>query len=96
MMPAHEEQRVFSRMRLDTKVILATTRERVEGTCRNLSAEGVLMEVAAGQCEQGQEWRLVLPSADSGVEPLIATASVIRVDAGETTDMVALVLSDVH
>ncbi|MBM7455432.1 hypothetical protein HNR62_001292 [Oceanisphaera litoralis] len=96
MMPAYEEQRLFSRMRLNARVILATTRERVEGICHNLSAEGVLMEVAAGQCEQGQEWRLVLPSADSAVEPLIATASVIRVDAGERTDMVALALSDVH
>ena len=96
MMPAQEEQRVFNRMQLDSKVILATTQKRVEGICRNLSAEGVLMEVVTGQCEVGQEWRLVLPSADSGVEPLIATASVIRVDAGERTDMVALVLSDVH
>ncbi|WP_375056886.1 PilZ domain-containing protein [Zobellella sp. DQSA1] len=96
MLPAHEEQRLYSRMQLDAKVILATTKERVEAICRNLSAEGLLMEVAAGKCQVGQEWRLVLPSADAGVEPLTATARVIRVEAGELTDQVALALSEVH
>ncbi|OIN03832.1 PilZ domain-containing protein [Oceanisphaera psychrotolerans] len=95
MIPAHEEQRLFSRMQLNARIILATTSARVEGICRNLSAEGVLMEVAAGQCQLGQEWRLVLPSVDAGVEPLMAVATVIRVDTGDRTDMVALALSEV-
>lgn len=96
MIPAHEEQRLYSRMQLDAKVILATTKERVEGICRNLSAEGVQMEVAAGKCQLGQEWRLVLPSADAGVEPLTATARVIRLEPGDGVDLVALALSEVH
>ncbi len=95
MIPAHEEQRLFSRMQLNARIILATTSARVEGVCRNLSAEGVLMEVAVGQCQPGQQWRLVLPSVDAGVEPLMAVATVIRVDTGDGTDMVALTLSEV-
>ncbi|GHA07171.1 PilZ domain-containing protein [Oceanisphaera arctica] len=96
MMPAHEEQREFSRMRLDTKVILATTKERLEGVCRNLSVRGGLMEVTAGKCQVGEEWRLVLPSADSSVEPLKATAAVPRVEPGLATDKVALILNEVR
>lgn len=96
MIPAHDEQRLYSRMQLDARVILATTKEKVEGICRNLSAEGLLMEVATGKCQLGQQWRLVLPSADAGVAPLTATASVIRVEPGDGVDLVALALSEVH
>lgn len=96
MMPAHEEHRFYSRMQLDAKVILATSKERVEAVCRNLSAEGVLLEVAAGKCQTGQQWHLVLPSVDPHIEPLMATATVLRVDAGGEKDRVALRLSDVH
>ena len=96
MISANEEQRLFRRMRLDTKIILATTQTRIEGVCRNLSAKGALMEVTAGRCQEGEEWQLVVPSADKSVEPLKAMATVLRVDPGEATDMVALCLREVR
>lgn len=96
MMLTNEEQRIFNRMPLNTKVILATAKSRIEGVCRNLSAQGVLMEISNGQCQLGEEWQLVLPSADNQVQPLKAMAKVLRIDAGERTDMVALVLTDVR
>ncbi|ART82160.1 pilus assembly protein PilZ [Oceanisphaera profunda] len=96
MMLTKEEQRVFNRMQLNTKVILATAQSRIEGVCRNLSAQGVLMEVSNGQCQIGEEWQLVVPSADNQVLPLKAMAKVLRVDSGERTDMVALTLTEVR
>lgn len=96
MMLTKEEQRVFNRMQLNTKVILATAQSRIEGVCRNLSAQGVLMEVSNGQCQIGEEWQLVVPSADNQVQPLKAMARVLRVDSGERTDMVALTLTEVR
>ena len=96
MLLANQELRIFNRMQLNTKIILATTQTRIEGVCRNLSAQGVLMETAKGQCQVGEEWQLVVPSADSQVQPLKAMATVLRVDAGERTDVVALTLTEVR
>ncbi|MDV2858914.1 MULTISPECIES: PilZ domain-containing protein [Oceanimonas] len=96
MLSANKEQRLFSRMQLNTIVILATTSERIQGTCINLSSEGVLMRVESGRCEPGQEWQLVLPSASDQVPPLMAMARVLRVEQSEEGDLVALYLDDVH
>ena len=96
MVLAKEEQRIFNRMQLHSKVILATAQTRIEGVCRNLSAQGLLMEISNGQCRLGEEWQLVLPSADNQVQPLKAVAKVLRVDTGERTDMVALILTQVR
>ncbi|WP_417617816.1 PilZ domain-containing protein [Oceanisphaera sp.] len=96
MKPGNGEQRSLQRMRLDTKIILATTQARIEGVCRNLSARGALMEVTAGRCKLGEKWRLVMPSADKSVEPLRALATVLRIERGVATDRVALCLSEVR
>ncbi|MCC4265937.1 PilZ domain-containing protein [Oceanimonas baumannii] len=96
MLSANKEQRLFSRMQVNATVILATTSERIQGTCVNLSPEGVLMRVDRGYCEPGQEWQLVLPSASEQVPPLMAVARVLRVEQEDTCDLVALYLEDVH
>lgn len=96
MISVNDDQRLFQRMRLDTKIILATPQTRIEGVCRNISAKGALMEVSAGRCQVGEKWQLVVPSADNSVEPLKATAKVLRVEPGVATDMVALCLSEVR
>lgn len=96
MLTANHDQRSFQRMALDTKIILANAHTRVEGLCRNISATGALVEVTSGQCQLGEEWQLVMPSADNNVEPLKAIASVLRVDSGSTTDVVAFSLSAVR
>lgn len=96
MLFASEDQRLFQRMKLDTKIILATAQTRVEGVCRNISATGVLMEVTAGHCQVGEEWQLVVPSADNHVEPLKAIATILRVESGAATDMVGISLSEVR
>ena len=96
MLLSNREQRVFNRMELNTKVILATTAARIEGVCRNLSAQGALMEIAKGQCQVVEKWQLVVPSAGNQVAPLKATATVLRIQAGERTDLVALTLDQVR
>ena len=96
MLRSNREQRGFNRMELNTKVILATQETRIEGMCRNLSAQGALMEIANGQCKVGEKWQLVVPSADNQVAPLKATATVLRIQAGERTDLVALTLAEVR
>ena len=96
MLLDNKEQREFNRMQLNTKVILATPQARIEGVCRNLSAQGLLMETANGQCQIGEEWQLVVPSADNQVQPLKAIATVLRVAVGVRTDIVALTLTKVR
>jgi hypothetical protein len=96
MLSANKEQRLFSRMELDATVILATASERIQGTCLNLSSQGILMEVECGCCQPKQQWQLVVPSAGDKVPPLKATARVLRVERGVTSDLVALFLEDVH
>lgn len=96
MILGKEEQRVYNRMQLNTAIVLTAAEARVEGVCRNLSAQGVLVEMAAGQCQLNQQWQLEVPSADSNVAPLKATATVLRIDAGDVTDLVALTLTEVR
>ncbi|MDP5292011.1 PilZ domain-containing protein [Oceanimonas sp. CHS3-5] len=96
MLSANKEQRLFSRIQINATVILATTSERVQGTCLNLSPEGMLMEVECGRCQPGQQWQLVLPSAGERVPPLKAMAQVLRVEEGVTSDLVAVFLEEVH
>ena len=96
MLRRNQEQRVFKRMELNTKVILATPETRIEGVCRNLSAHGALMEIANGHCKVGEKWQLVVPSAGNQTAPLKATATVLRIQAGERTDLVALTLAEVR
>ncbi|MCT7654060.1 PilZ domain-containing protein [Oceanimonas sp. NS1] len=96
MLFANKDQRLYSRLQLNTTVILATTSTRVQGTCLNLSPEGVLMEVECGCCQPGQLWQLVLPASGERVPPLKAMARVLRVEQGVTSDLVALFLEDVH
>lgn len=95
MLTANNEQRLFNRMKINSKVILATPETRVEGICRNISAQGALMEIAQGQCKVGEEWQLVVPSPDNNVPPLKAKATVLRVESGENADIIALTLTDV-
>lgn len=46
MILGKEEQRVYNRMQLNTTIVLTAAEARVEGVCRNLSAQGVLVEMA--------------------------------------------------
>ncbi|AEY02963.1 type IV pilus assembly PilZ [Oceanimonas sp. GK1] len=96
MLFANKDQRLFSRLQVNATVILATASERIQGTCLNLSPEGMLMEVECSRCHPGEQWQLVLPSAGERVPPLKAMARVLRVEQGVTTDLVALYLEDVH
>lgn len=96
MLTENRDQRAFQRMELNSTVFLESDTESVEGLCRNISATGALIEIASGLCQLGEEWQLVMPAADENVEPLKAIAKVLRVDAGTTTDVIALSLSAVR
>ncbi|WP_107851789.1 PilZ domain-containing protein [Oceanimonas marisflavi] len=96
MLPANKEKRLHQRIEVNATVILATASERVQGTCLNLSQQGMLMEVECGRCRKGQHWQLMLPAVGDRVPSIRAMATVLRVERGVTSDLVALLLEDVH
>lgn len=95
-MLAKEEQRDFNRMQVNTTAMLANDDKQIEGVCRNLSADGALVETATGQCQVGEVWQLVMPAADAQVPPLKATATVLRIENRAGSDWVALTLTEVR
>ena len=92
----HAEQRHYSRMSLNTRMTLANRQKSIVGLCLNLSAEGALLEVPNGECQVGEQWQLVVPSASEKVPPLKATATILRVDSTSTMDQVAVSLTEVR
>ncbi len=92
----HAEQRHYSRMSLNTRATLANRQKTVTGLCLNLSAAGALLEVPNGECQVGEQWQLVVPSASEKVSPLKATATILRVDSMGVMDQVAVSLIEIR
>lgn len=90
------EQRNYSRMSLNTKATLANRQKTITGLCRNLSADGALLEVPSGECQVGEQWQLVVPSADEKVAPFIASAEILRIESAAVTDQIALSLTNIR
>lgn len=72
------EKRVFQRMIIDKPVTVSFNGNEFEGICRDLSANGMAIELSANMVSEGAEIRVSLSAGDKRVPPLEATAKVIR------------------
>jgi c-di-GMP-binding flagellar brake protein YcgR len=74
-----KERRTFMRMVVDAPVTVIHNERRLAGICRDLSANGMSIEVEEGGIEEGDELLVSLATSSNLLPPFQAQARVMRV-----------------
>ena len=78
----HKERRAFMRMVIDAPVTLVRGDERLAATCRDLSANGMAVDVTyVGSLREGEFVRISLATHNNQLPPFEAEARIVRADA---------------
>jgi len=75
------EKRVFQRMIIDKHVTVRYDDTSLDGICRDLSANGMSIEVEKDLIPQSSQVNICLSATDTRIPPLEATAKIVRIIA---------------
>ena len=81
MLTNTKERRAFARMVINAPVTVYQQQLVLEGICRDLSANGMSIEIEKNLYLEGSELQVSLATSSNLLPPFQAQARVIRVDA---------------
>lgn len=89
MLITNDERRVFSRMAIEAAVTITLGDMQTQGTCKDLSSSGMLIELLDANVNPEDKINVVLTTQDSRFPPLDVEARVLRVKKEDGVYMVA-------
>jgi len=92
---AYSEKRNFLRMKVDTEMTLSMDTESIVGVCRDLSGDGMLIEVEK-EVVLGSMLNISVPSARPEFPALEATVEVVRVTPASSGNyMIGVIIKEI-
>ena len=80
MLITNDERRVFRRMAVDAAITVTLGEIKFQGTCKDLSSTGMLIQLFEANLNPGDQVQVLLTTQDSRFPPLEAQANVLRVE----------------
>jgi len=85
----NEERRVFRRMAIEAAVTITLGDNQIQGTCKDLSSSGMLIQILEPSVNPDDKIRVVLTTQNSRFPPLDVEAKVLRVKNEDGAYLVA-------
>ena len=89
MLVTNDEKRVFRRMAIEAAVTVNLGNTQLQGTCKDLSSTGMLIELHQANLNPGDQIQVLLATQDSRFPPLDVEAKVLRVKKEDGAYVVA-------
>ena len=80
MLITNDERRDFRRMAIEAAAKITIGNTQLQGTCKDLSSTGMLVELNEAYLNPGDRVKIVLSTHDSRFPPLDVEARIVRVN----------------